>query len=469
MSSSGGTAYLAFDLGASNSRAILGRLSDGMMSMEAVHRFTTPLVERDGRLYWDIEALWRDLERGLHRALGTAPGLRSLSVDSWSVDYVPLDEGGRPLRLPFSYRDPVRARQMAAALSHVPPEKVYAVTGIQFLPFNTLFQVLADREEDPALLDRTHLRLPVADYFNHRFGGRPVTDFSMASCTQVMDARTRTWSADLLAAFGLPEQGWPEIVPCGTRTGRANTAPPVAVVTGCSHDTACAVAATPAHADGAYLSCGTWSLLGVERTTPLLTGEARMAGFTNEAGLDGAIRFLKNLSGLWTLQECMRAWNEAEPGLTYDDLLAGAAACPAPKGLIDLEDPCFLERGDMPGRLAAYCRAHGLPVPETPPALARLLLESLADSYRRTLATLEGLIGHRLDPIHLVGGGARNALLCRLTARACRRTVVAGPAEATALGNLLVQARTMGDLPPGLTVRDVARASSRLTVYPPSD
>lgn len=470
MSSSGGTSYLAFDLGASNGRALLGRLRDGELSMETVHRFETPLVAEGQRLYWDMEALQRHLEEGLHQALKAAPSLRSVSVDSWSVDYVPLDAQLRPLRRPYSYRDPVRARAMKRALEHVSPEQIYAVTGIQFLPFNTLYQVLADREEEPDLFERTALRLPIADYFNHRFGGRAVTDFSMASCTQLMDARKRVWSGELLAAFDLPRAGWPEIVPSGTRTGQVTGMPGAAVVTGCSHDTACAVAATPARDEAgawAYISCGTWSLMGVERKEPLLTEEGRKAGFTNEVGLDGVIRFLKNLTGLWVLQECMRAWKEAGRSVSYDALLREAAGVPPSDGPIDLEDPRFLERGDMLGRIADWLGEHDRPVPETPPALCRLILESLAERYRRTLTTLEGLLGRRIDTIHLVGGGSRNPLLCRLTATACRRNVVAGPAEATAAGNLLVQARTMGDLPEGLSIRDVVRGSFDMRSYSP--
>jgi rhamnulokinase len=464
------TYYLAFDLGASSGRAVVGTLEQGQMSMEVVHRFPTPLREDDGRLQWDAEALWRELQTGFAAARETAPSLRSLSVDSWAVDYVPLDADGTPLRDPYCYRDPVRNAVMAEALERVPPERIYGITGIQFLPFNTLYQVLADQQHDPDLLARTHRRLLIADYFNHRFGGRPVVDRSMASTTQAMDARTRQWSADLLDAFALPHRGWPEIVPCGTRIGTVTEAPEVAVVASCSHDTASAVAAVPAEDDGAwaYISCGTWSLMGVELPEPVLTDAARTAGFTNEAGLDGTIRFLTNLTGLWALQECVREWREAGRAIDYDTLTAEAAAIASPGATIDLDDDRFLGRGGMAERLRAYCREHDQPVPTTRAALTRAILDNIAASYRRTLDALERVLGRRIATIHLVGGGAQNTLLCQLTANACERRVVAGPVEATALGNLLVQARTMGDLPEGQTVRDVARASSTLTTYTPS-
>lgn len=464
-------AYLAFDLGASSGRAVLGRLQEGRMLLEVVHRFPTPLLETNGRLTWDHEALWDALQQGLHEAQAIAPNLRSVSVDSWAVDYVPLDQEGHVLRPPYAYRDPIRNTYMDKALQQVPADLIYAKTGIQFLPFNTLYQVLADQDLAPEEVAQTANRLLIADYFNHRFGGDPVVDLSMASTTQVMDARTQSWSHEVLQAFDLPEGGWPSIVPCGTRIGQLHGHPETAVIASCSHDTAAAVAAVPAHeADGlwAYISCGTWSLMGVEVKDPLLTQAAQQAGFTNEAGVDGTIRFLKNLTGLWALQECMRAWQADDPTLTYPDLLQSAAAMPSLGIIIDLEDPVFLPRGDMIERLQTYCHTHDQPIPKTHGDITRAILENIARSYRRTLQVLEALFNTRIDPIHLVGGGSQNGLLCQLTADACQRTVIAGPVEATALGNLLVQAQTLGDLPTGMTARAVARASSNLTTYSPT-
>ncbi len=464
------TQHLAFDLGASSGRAILGTFDGERMAMETLHRFETPLLSVGERLSWDLEALWEEIYTGLAHALDAAPSLRSVSVDSWAVDYVPLDEAGAPLRNPYCYRDPRTAGVMESALARVSAAELYAITGIQFLPFNTLYQVLADREQEPALVKRTATRLLIADYFNYRLSGRAALDLSNASTTQLMDVRRRTWSEELMQRFGLATGRWPEIVPCATRLGQLLERPGVEVVAGCSHDTACAVAAVPAEVGTrwAYLSSGTWSLLGVERAEPILSDAACRASFTNEAGLDGTIRFLKNITGLWVLQECERAWAEAGETTDYDTLLAEAHAAPANGAVVDLEEPGFAQRGAMPEKLRASCRAaHGLPIPETRGAMVRLILKSLAATYRDRLRQLEALTGEPVEVLHVVGGGSQNALLCQWTADACGCRVVAGPAEATALGNLLVQARALGDLPAERSLRAVARAGSALAVYEP--
>jgi rhamnulokinase len=493
----GPSTYLAFDLGASSGRAILGTLDGDRMRMEEIHRFPTPTADEGDHLFWDVEALWGELKEGLARALETSPGLRSLSVDSWAVDYVPLDEAGSPLRLPCRYRDPRTNGVMERAFEILPADAIYAHTGIQFLPFNTLFQLLADEEEagrisaradggersaggtgrDPgaggvgearagtasALVPRY---LTMADFFNYRFSGKAVVEVSMASTTQLMEVGTRAWSLPVFEAFGLEPSRWPPIVPSGTALGTARDAPTATVLATCSHDTGCAVAAVPAteETSWAFVSSGTWSLLGTERSEPLLTPAARMAGFTHEAGIDDTIRFLKNLTGLWALQECVREWGE----VAWDALESEARSAPPGLTLIDLEDPRFLSPGGMPHRLRAFCREKGLPVPETRGALVRAILESIARSYEDALASLEDVTGESVEVLHVVGGGSRNRLLCQLAADACRRTVVAGPAEATALGNLLLQARTLGDLPPARSLRSIAASSSELETYRPT-
>ena len=469
-SSTSSPRYLAFDLGASSSRAVLGTLAEGRMQMEELCRFETPLLEEGERLWWNLGALWDELQQGLHRALDAAPNLRSLSVDSWAVDYVPLDADGAPLRNPHSYRDPRTEGRMEQAFARVPKATIYQRTGIQFLPINTLYQVLVDLETEPAVVARTRRRLLIADYFNYRFGGRPVADRSMASTTQLLDAQTQQWAADLMDAFDIDPDTWPDVVPCGTNIGAVNgNQSEIQIVASCSHDTAAAVAAAPARSGSswAYVSCGTWSLLGVEREAPLLTRAAREAGFTNERGLGGTVRFLKNLAGLWPLQECVRAWEENGEAVSYDDLTAEAAAVPPARARLDLGDDRFVRRGPMPQYVRDYCRETGQPVPETRGETARTILESLAGSYGQTLDALEALTGRVIDTVHLLGGGVQSELLCQLAADAVGRPVVAGPAEATALGNLLVQAQAMGDLPAGRTVRAVARDSATLTTYHP--
>lgn len=469
------TTYLAFDLGASSGRALLGRLEGGRVELEEVDRFRTPLLEAGGHLLWDLDALWRELQLGLERARERAPGLRSLSVDSWAVDYVPLDAAGVPLRHPYSYRDPRVQGRLEAALQKVPASELYSRTGIQLLEINTLFQLIADLHEEPERVGQTALRLLIADYWLYRFSGRAAAERTMASTTQLVNIRSGTWDGELMRRLGIAAEGWPDIVPPGTvlgplqAQGRAERHGPM-VIAACSHDTASAVAAVPADEGGAswaYLSSGTWSLMGVERHEPVLTDAAREANFTNEAGLDGTVRFLKNLTGLWVLQECERAWRSSGERFTHETLIAEAEASPSSGRFVDLNDPRFAERGHMPAKLRTYCRARGLPEPQSRGALVRLILESLAESHRGALRQLEDVLGERIGVLHIVGGGARNALLCQWTADACGCRVLAGPAEATALGNLLVQARTMGDLPAGQTIRDVVRASCRLRTYEP--
>lgn len=470
MSAKAPRSHLAFDLGASTSRAFLGTFHDHELEMSELHRFTTPILEVGGHLFWDIGAMWREIETGYTAAKKVAPDLLSVSVDSWAVDYVSLDAAGAPVGNPFCYRDARTEGVMQRAFEAVPAVEIYDVTGIQFLPFNTLYQLLAEvpetSHEPPAL------HLTIADYFNYRLSGRKAVEVSMASTTQFMNVHSKKWAVSLMDRFALDASRWPEIVPSGTRLGRALEDPQVEVVATCSHDTGSAVAAAPAIGTASswlFISSGTWSLMGAERATPLLTGDAREAGFTNEAGFDDTIRFLKNLTGLWVLQECVREWGASGP-IAWESLEREARAEMDEAGAIgetimDLEDARFLPRGPMEERIHAYGRDHGLGRLASRGAIVLAILSSIAASYRRTLDELERITGTTYDRIHLFGGGSQNALLCELTARACEREVVTGPVEATAMGNLLIQARTMGSLPAGVTIRDVAAASSDLQVY----
>jgi rhamnulokinase len=467
--------YLAFDLGASSGRALMGTLQGSQLQVDEVHRFETPLVEEGERLFWDLEVLEDEIDAGLRKALEEASDLRSLSVDSWAVDYVPLDADGAPLRNPYCYRDPRATDVMEDTLDWLSRETIYSTTGIQFLPINTLYQVLADRRMEPDLVQQTALRLPIADYIHYRYAEQPAVERSMASTTQLLDVRRHAWTTDLMERLGIDPDTWPEIVPPATPLGpldhpaRAPSHSPVEVVAGCTHDTACAVAAVPADEHGpswAYISCGTWSLLGVEREEPILTDAACEASFTNELGLDGTVRFLKNLTGLWILQECERAWKNQGQQFDYDTLQREAMEAES-LGTVDPNEPRFLERGRMPQKIRAYCKDNDQPAPETRGEFVRLILESLAADYRDKLDQMERLVDEKIERVYLVGGGSRNELLCRWTANATGRRVVAGPAEATALGNLLIQARTIGGLPDDVSIRDVVRASTDLRTYEP--
>ena len=470
------SSFLAFDLGASSGRAVVGTLEGAAMTLNEVHRFPTPLVEEAGHLYWDIDSLWEEIRRGLAKALAVAPTLRSVSVDSWAVDYVPLDRDGRPVRRPYAYRDPRTKGRLATAIALAGgADKLYARTGIQFMEINTLPQIVADLADEPELVSRTAQRLLIAEYFLYCLCGSAVAERTMASTTQLMDAHSGDWAWDLIQAIGDDSKRWPRIVPAGTVLGAVrpdlmplDASDPPLVVAGCAHDTAAAVAAVPAlESPWVYISSGTWSLVGVELNAPILTTAARDAGFTNEAGLDGTVRFLKNRTGMWIIEECLREWSANAERPSYDALMADAADAQFTGGTLDLNTPEFGERGRMTEKLERACRARGIRVPSNRGALVRLVLESLAASYAQTLDELALITGQRAELVHIVGGGARNELLNQLTANAGGCVVIAGPAEATVLGNLLVQAHALGALPPGLSVRDAARSNITLARYYP--
>ena len=467
-------AYLAIDLGASSGRAVVGVLDGARMRMEEVHRFRTPLIEDGRHLYWDIEALFAEVQRSLIEAVKVVPDLYSVSIDSWAVDYVPLGHDGAPLRNPYAYRDPRTKGRLEEVISRLGADALYRATGIQFLPFNTLPQIVADLADEPDLVARTATRLMIADYLLYRLAGEAFAERTMASTTQLYDVRRDDWAAGLIRFIGDDPARWPRLVSAGTVIGHVDTrwlsmATRPMVIATCSHDTAAAVAAVPSATDDAwaYISSGTWSLVGAELYRPIVTPAAREAGFTNEVGLDGTIRFLKNRTGTWILEECMREWTDVREQVSWEQLMREAGETPSLGFTIDCNAPAFSARGMMVDKIKEACAAIGAPAPTARGALTRLVLESLADSYRSTLAELSALIGEEIKVVHVVGGGARNVVLNQLTADACGCRVVAGPAEATALGNLLVQARTLGHLPEGVSIRDAARRSFNCVEYIP--
>ena len=461
--------YLAVDLGASSGRVIVGRLAHGVVTLEEAHRFPTPFIESDGHFRWDLKALSNHIEVGIAKGLQLAPEVRSLSVDSWAVDFVSVDDDGLPTRLPYCYRDPRNDGMMAKAFETISRERLYEITGIQYLPFNTLFQLVADQQFEPQAMNAAKQLLLIADYFNFVLGGRPVAELSMASTTHMVDAKSQDWSDEILGAFSINRSTLPEIVQPGTVIGSAAIAPSVKVVASCSHDTGAAVAAVPANEgeNWAYISSGTWSLIGLELPDPILSPEALEAGFTNEIGLAGSIRFLKNISGLWILQECMKEWQADDPDLSWAVLGSEATAAVSTGARVDVDDPRFMAPGSMLARLEAYCVESGIQFPTDRGDVARLILESLAEAYSRALGLLENVSGRRITNIHVVGGGSQNELLCQLAANETGCSVVAGPVEATALGNVLVQAAALGDLSDGVSIREVVRRSFDLRTYNP--
>ncbi|MFL0410554.1 rhamnulokinase family protein [Microbacterium paludicola] len=442
-----GGAVAAVDLGATSGRVILGRFQGGAISMETVGRFPNTPVRTPSGLHWDLIGLHRGALDGLSRAFRSEPAIASIGVDSWAVDYA-LMRGDRMLGVPFHYRDERTASGVEAVHAVAPFEELYRRNGLQFLPFNTLYQLAAEGD----LLGLADGLLLVPDLIGWMLTGARVAERTNASTTGLLDVRTREWDLALAERLGVPAGILPSLVDPGTELGGllphvaaelGGRAPVVAVG---SHDTASAVVAVPMRADrAAYISCGTWGLVGVETEHPVLTDAAREANFTNEGGVDGRVRFLHNVMGLWLLSESVRAW-EDESGRDIDlpDLLKQAAHAPAPDAVFDANDPVFLAPGDMPARIAAWLSERGLAVPPSRPAFARLIVESLAEAFAMAVRKASELSGVPVETIHVVGGGALNTLLCQRLADRAGLPVLAGPVEATAIGNLLVQARTAG-------------------------
>ncbi len=471
------TNFLAVDLGASSGRVMLGGWDGARFALRELHRFPNDPVAVQGHLYWDVLRLWQEIQAGIARYAGesdTPPA--GIGIDTWAIDFGLLDGAGRLLGNPHHYRDQRTTGIADAVDARIPPDQLYGVTGIQRLPFNTLYQLVSMRQQGDVQLDVAQTLLLMPDLFGYWLTGRMVAEYTNATTTQFYDARAGRWAADLLGALDLPAAILPPPVAPGTVLGellpevreRTGLPPGVPVIAVGTHDTASAVAAVPGLDErSAYISSGTWSLVGVETRAPILSERARALNFTNEGGVGGTIRLLKNVGGLWLLQECRRRWEREGATYTWPDLVTLAEQAPPLVSLVDPDAPDFLNPDDMPAALRAYCRRTGQPEPATPGAVGRCCLESLALKYRWVLAALEDLMGHRLDPIRIVGGGSRNGLLCQLTADACGRRVVAGPVEATALGNILVQAIATGHLADITAGRKAVGASVDLAIFTP--
>ncbi len=467
---------LAFDLGAESGRGVLGLFDGKKMGLEVVHRFPNGPVRTLDTLHWDVLRLHSEMLAGL-RICAAGGGVDSVGIDTWGVDFALLGRGGTLLGNPRHYRDPHTENIMELAFAKMPASELYRRTGIQFMRFNSLFQLLALQRNRSPLLDVAETLLFIPDLFHYWLTGIKVNEYTDASTGQLLDPATRGWAWDVVKAFGLPERIFGTIVAPGTVLGPLRTTvaqetglTSVPVIVPGTHDTASAVAAVPAGSGTwAYISSGTWSLMGVEIPGPLVSEVVRAANFTNEGGVGGTIRLLKNVMGLWIVQECRRAWERAGTAHGYEELARLAGAATPFVSLVDPDDVSFILPPSMPAALADYCRRTGQPAPDGVGPTIRCALESLALRYRWVLEKLEELTGKRLDVIHIVGGGCQNALLCQLTADACNRPVVAGPVEATALGNVLVQAiglRLLGSL---ADAREVVRRSVEVVTYSPRD
>ncbi|MGU3409693.1 rhamnulokinase [Microbacterium sp. M1A1_1b] len=466
MTTSGSVA--AVDLGATSGRVIVGHVDSDGVRTDHVARFPNgpvALHEHDRQaLHWDVVELYRQVVDGLRTAFGQHHDVASIGIDSWAVDYGLLREG-RLLGLPYHYRDERHQQGVAPVHAAIDAAALYARNGLQHLPFNTLFQFAAD-----PLLPLADRALLVPDLLGYWLTGVQAAERTNASTTGLLHATTRGWDPTLRAAAGLPSGLLPALRDPGDQLGPLlpgllETSAPVTLVG--SHDTASAVVAVPAtEPDFAYISSGTWSLVGVELDAPVLTDAARLANCTNEGGVDGRVRFLKNVSGLWLLSESVRTWERDGDRVDLEALLASAAAVTAPVPVFDVADDSFTPPGDMPTRIAAWCDAHGLSAPATPAEFVRSILESLAAAYADTVSTIASVTGKDIRQVHIVGGGSQNRLLCQLTADRTGLPVLAGPVEATALGNILVQARAAGLAGLGGASLEALRAVVARTVEP---
>jgi rhamnulokinase len=468
---------LAFDLGAESGRGILGLFDGQRLQLEVIHRFANGPVRTLDTLHWDVLRLYTEMTAALRRCATERGGVDALGVDTWGVDFALLGRGGTLLGNPRHYRDPHTETIMDVAFQRVPRLEIFRHTGIQFMRFNSLFQLLALQRDRSPLLDVAETLLFIPDLFHYLFTGVKVNELTDASTSQMYDPSTRGWAYGLIKKFDLPTHILADIVAPGSVLGPLRSS--VAVETGqcrmpviapASHDTGSAVAAVPAQGTSwAYISSGTWSLMGAELPAPLINEKAITYNFTNEGGVGGTTRFLKNIMGLWLVQECRRDWERRGQSYSYDELTRLAEATPPFAGLVDPDDVSFILPPSMPAALADFCRRTGQPAPTEPGPVVRCALESLALRYRWVLERLEEIIGRPLDVVHVVGGGSQNELLCQFTADACNRPVLAGPVEATAIGNVLVQALGLGLLGSLADAREVVRRSFGVRTYAPQN
>ncbi|MBI3737243.1 rhamnulokinase, partial [Candidatus Sumerlaeota bacterium] len=449
------TTYLAFDLGAESGRAVLGILADGRVELQEIHRFPNTPCLAGSHLHWDALYLFNEMKKGLAMAAARAPeGIASLGIDTWGVDFGLLDAKGELLSNPVHYRDARTNGILERAFEIVPRRDIFEQTGIQFLQFNSLFQLIAMREAGSPLLDAAENLLMMPDLFNYWFTGRMAREFTNATTTQCYDTRKNDWAWPLIDAFKLPRRIFGEVsapatilAPTSDAIAAESGVRPIPVALPATHDTGSAVIAVPAEGENwAYISCGTWALIGVETSEPVINARSLEFNFTNEGGAFGTNRLLCNVMGLWLLQQSRRTWARGRAEPSYAEIVDAARNSPPLAAWIDPDDPLFFNPPDMVAAITQYCRRTNQEAPEGIGPVARCIIESLALKYRYKIERIEEMTGRTIAVIHIVGGGSRNELLCQATADACNRQVVAGPAEATALGNVLTQAVATGEM-----------------------
>lgn len=474
--------YLAVDLGASSGRVLAGCFDGQRIRLEEVHRFANGPVHAGDSMFWDMLALWQNISEGLAAAAGKfGDEVRSVGVDTWGVDFALLGRNDVILGNPVHYRDPRTEGMMDAAIAAVGRQKIFQQTGLQFLPFNTLFQLLAMRQQQNVLLEMAESFLMMPDLFHWLLTGEKSNEITNASTTQFYNPESSNWARGLLDSLKIPTQMLGSLTPPGTVLGpvrakvRQETGLNCQVVLPGTHDTASAVVAVPADAapsaqpNWCYISSGTWSLMGVESPRPVLTERCMQLNFTNEGGVGGTTRLLKNISGLWLLQECRRIWQKQGHAYDWEKLNQISDAAPGREVFINPDHASFMAPDDMPEAVRAYCRATGQSPPDSHGGIIRCCLESLAMRYRQVLEWLEELTSSRLDTIHIVGGGVQNERLCQATADACGRRTLAGPIEATALGNVAMQAIADGAWEDVRQARQIIGASSEMREYLPRE
>ncbi len=468
---------LGFDFGASSGRAMLGVYDGKTLELTELHRFSNDPVMLNGRFVWDVQRLFFEMKAALLKAVRAGIEVDGIGIDTWGVDFGLLDQNGALLGIPVNYRDARTDGMMEEAFKIVPKEKIFEKTGLAFMQFNTLYQLLAMKKAGDKTLEMADTLLFTPDLLAYFLTGEKATEYTIASTSQLIDPYTRDWAYDLIEQFSLPTKMLTKIQQPGAIRGYLlkqiadevgmKQVPVIAVG---SHDTASAVAAVPAKEGErfAYISSGTWSLLGAEITKPLSDVKVMEANYTNEGGINGTTRLLKNIMGLWMIQECKREWDRRADAVDFAGLVKLAEQAPAFKAVIDVDDARFLAPGDMPARIQQYCRETHQPVPEGRGEISRVIYESLALKYRWAIERLEkDLLGHEIDVLHIVGGGSKNEMLNRFTANAISRPVVAGPSEGTVIGNLLVQAMALGEIKSIPELREVVAASFENKTYLP--
>ncbi len=446
---------LAFDYGASSGRAMLGKFDGERLSLSEMHRFANEPVMVGGSLYWDILRLFHEMKQGiLKTAAGGYKDIASIGIDTWGVDFGLLDSTGGLLGNPYHYRDSRTEGMIEEACRIVPGQEIYAATGIAFQVFNSLYQLFSMKFNKSPLLEKASTMLFTPDLLRYFLTGEKSSEYTIASTSQMIDAHTRNWAGDLLDKLGIPRNILTEIIDAGTVAGKLTSGVAgelgigqVPVVAVAEHDTGSAVVSVPA-VEGryAYLSSGTWSLLGVESAVSVINDDAFKLNYTNEGGYNKTIRLLKNIMGLWIYQECKRTWDKSGEPVSFDELEEGAVNAEAFAAFIDPDDSSFFSPGRMPSKIQDYCRKTGQKVPETKPQIVRCIMESLAMTYRKSVEGLEQVVGYSLPVLHIVGGGCKNTLLSQFTANAISRPVIAGPVEATATGNLMAQLLALGEV-----------------------